>query len=204
MPAAAPVLPVSGPALLDQLLSDPSSMDVPLEHVLLKEVHKGTSDKLIIHIQDAHSNLSGQENLAAALKHFLSKYEVPLVLVEGADRDVSLNAVRQEVPEDVRRRAAKRLLYDVVIAGEEYVNLTENFPMSLRGVERGDLYEKSVEAYAELVKRRKDIQVYLYKARVSLERVKQKLYSKDLIAYEEFKKQDSSARTQSTDDRMRG
>ena len=53
--------------LQHRLLSDPSTLDTPLDFAQLSELHKGSKDTLILHIQDAHSNTSGQQNLAGTL-----------------------------------------------------------------------------------------------------------------------------------------
>src|SRR3990167_505083 len=71
-----------------RILQDPSRFETPIEFANLKEIYKGTGDKLIIHIQDPHTNLSGQENLAKTLDNLIQKYShgqtssIP-ILVEG-------------------------------------------------------------------------------------------------------------------------
>src|SRR5688572_30121467 len=59
---------------IEILSQDPSRFEAPLDFAILKEIHKGTGGPFIIHIQDAHSNLSGQQNLSSALKEIQSKY----------------------------------------------------------------------------------------------------------------------------------
>ena len=57
---------------MDQILQDPTRFEAPLDFSTLKEIHKGENGRpLIIHIQDAHSNLSGQENLANVLDELM-------------------------------------------------------------------------------------------------------------------------------------
>jgi len=52
---------------MDLITRDPSLLQVPYEHVMLKEIHHGTNGRLLIYLQDAHANLSGQKNLAGAM-----------------------------------------------------------------------------------------------------------------------------------------
>lgn len=174
-------------ATVAELAQDPSRAEVPFEYSLLREFHTGTAGKLIIHIQDAHSNLSGQENLSHMLDRMIGRYQIPLVLVEGADRDVSLGEARKAAPPDAWKQVARRLLYEGVISGEEYLNLTSDHPMKILGVEYRDLYEKNLKAYAALVDRRKDILLYLHRARISLGRAKNKIYPEKVLAYESKK-----------------
>ena len=78
------------PPSIESLVANPTDLTIPFESVSLKEVHAGSNGKLIIHIQDAHSNFSGQMSLAKAMDFFIKKYGITLVLTEGADRDVTL------------------------------------------------------------------------------------------------------------------
>ena len=73
-----------------QLISqNPSLFEAPLQYVSMKEIHKGNKDSLILLIEDAHSNYSGQKNMASALDAIMSKYKVSLVLTEGGVENCS-------------------------------------------------------------------------------------------------------------------
>ncbi len=164
--------------------TDISRLQVPLEHTTLKEFHQGTNGKLIIHIQDAHSNLSGQKSLAGALDEMMTRYGVELVLVEGSSTDVTLDPLKKIGTRDQWKRAANRLLYEGLISGEEFLNLTTDHPMKLIGIESQELYDESLETYAELVKSRQKTLNYLRRIRLALDRVKNKLYPSELLAFE--------------------
>jgi len=89
---AAPTAPTHLNAILPtptltEIIRYPSKLEIPFEHVTLKEVYHGTNDRLIIHIQDAHANYSGQKSLAGALDHLMEKYGISLVLSEGSAMD---------------------------------------------------------------------------------------------------------------------
>jgi hypothetical protein len=186
-PASAPA-PASSAALpLSRLIQDPAQIPIPFDAVTLQEVHAGTSGKLIVHIQDAHANLSGQQALAKAVEHFVAKHGISVVLVEGANRDVTLDEVRKLAPLKEWSVIARRFLYEGIISGEEYLNLTTEHPMRLRGIEYQDLYDEAVKTYAALVDRRKDILHYLYQAKVSLDRLKGRMYPAELLEYEKQK-----------------
>ena len=109
---------------LEALAQNPTRFEAPLDFSALKEIHQGSNGKLIIHIQDAHSNYSGQKNRAATLDKIMTQYGVSLVLVEGGAHDGTLTPIRNIVPKDICERTAKSLLLEGQIAGEEYLNLT--------------------------------------------------------------------------------
>ncbi|MCA9397074.1 MAG: hypothetical protein KC649_07865, partial [Candidatus Omnitrophica bacterium] len=143
----------------------------------------------IIHIQDAHANLSGQKSLAKALDEMMKKYELNLVMVEGSARDSSLNNVRKLAPLKEWGIIARRFLFDGIISGEEFLNLTSDHDMRIVGVEYRDLYDDAIKAYAALVDQRKDILHYLYRSKQAVDKLKQRLYPISLMDYENKKRQ---------------
>ena len=166
---------------------DPTRFEVPSEFAVLKEVHKGTQGTFIIHVQDAHSNLSGQQSLADGLDYILSNYGVSLVLVEGGSADVSLTPLKELAPPEIWKRVAKSFLMQGKISGEEYLNLVSDHPMKIVGIEDRELYMKSVRYYAELAGKRQEILDYLKLIRRSLEKLKPSLYPSELREYERKK-----------------
>ncbi|MEI8345740.1 MAG: hypothetical protein WCG06_06685, partial [Candidatus Omnitrophota bacterium] len=154
----------------------------------MKEIRRGQSGKpFIIHIQDAHSNLSGQQNLANTLDNIMSKYGVSLVLVEGGASDGTLTQIRKIVPREACQRTAKRLLMQGRIAGEEYLNLTNDQPMTILGVENLLLYAQSLKSYGALAGKREEILQYLSSITRAIEKLKARTYPKELLNYEKQK-----------------
>src|SRR3989338_4729081 len=192
------VVPVDS---LQTILKDPSRFELPAQFAHLQEIHKAESKStaespLIIHIQDAHVNLSGQQNLANALDDIMSKYKISLVLVEGGSRDDTLTPIKSVAPPDVWKKVAKKFLIDGKISGEEYLNIISDHPMTIMGIEDKALYMKSLEAYAELAGKREGALEYLKLIQKSLGKLKNKLYPKELLEYEK-----SEDRGQRTEDR---
>src|SRR3989338_4862199 len=145
------------------IAQDPTRFEAPVEFSMLKEVHKGRNGTFIIHIHDAHTNLSGQENLAKALDDLMTRYRVSLVLVEGGTKDDTLTPLKKIAPPEVWKRVAKKFLIEGKISGEEYLNLISDHPMKIMGIEDQALYMASLKAYAELAGRREAILDYLTK-----------------------------------------
>jgi len=177
---------------LANYVHNPSQLDIPFKNVILKEIHEGTSGKLIIHIQDAHANLSGQKNLAKALDYFMTRYDLELVLVEGSSGEATMHDLRKLGPLAEWKIIARRFLLDGVISGEEFLNLTTEHPMRIMGVEYEDLYDDSIRAYAALVDRRKEVLHYLYRAKTAVGRLKHRLYPEKLLEYESIRNKDES------------
>ena len=187
-PAAAQTPQATGMGIvqrpINDFIFDPSKIEFPFEYVAVQDVHQGQSGKLIIHIQDAHANLSGQQSLSKTLEHLMTRYDLRLILVEGSARDSTLNNVRKLAPLKDWRIIARRLLFDGIISGEEYLNLTTDLSMKIIGVEYQNIYDDSIRAYAALLDQRKDILHYLYRAENALERLKYQFYPEMLLEYE--------------------
>ncbi|GEM_PF-4737349 len=181
---AVPILPSNAQQLL---VSEPTRFEPPLDFVSLKEIRKGSAPVFIIHIQDAHSNLSGQENLANTLDYLMTRYNVSLILSEGGSNDCSLTSLKKMAPAAVWKMIAKSYLVQGLISGEEYLNLVSDRPMKIIGIEDVPLYLKSVENYAKLAKQREGILAYLDKIENGLEKLKKSAYPGDLQEYEKRK-----------------
>ena len=104
---------------------------------------KGTAP-LLIHIQDAHTNLSAQNNLANVLEELIQKYKLKTVFIEGGAEDDSLTFLRKTAPKNVRAQVGKKYLMKGELNGAEYLNLISDHPMEIQGVEDPKLYDQSL------------------------------------------------------------
>ncbi len=181
--------PFDGAALqpmtpIQSLLQNPTLFEAPLQFASLREIHQGSGNVFIIHIQDAHSNLSGQQNLAGALDEIMTKYPVSLILSEGGAGDCSLDKFRKAAPKARVQLVAKSFLMSGEIQGEEYLNLISDHPMKIMGLEDMNLYRQSLESYSRLAGKREEILEYLKVMHRSLEKLKNKHYPTELLEYE--------------------
>ena len=168
------------------LLSDPSLLQIPQESAILKEIHQGQKDKpFVIHIQDPHSNLQGQRNLAAILESLASTRKLSLILAEGSSKDATLTPIKELMPKDLCRKTAERFFIQGRLQGEEYLNLTQSYPLKIRGIEDLSLYLRCVKDYAKLAKNRQEVLAYLKNIQSSIEKLKNKHYPKELLDYEQ-------------------
>ena len=131
-----------------------SDLFVPQDLGYLSDVHEISTPngpaKLVILIQDAHTNYDAQKHLAKILDRFATDYGIRLVLVEGGVGDVSLSYLRQWGSKDVLQRLAEQYLKTGMISGEEYLDLVSDHPLTLWGIESVDRYEDHFEAFMEV------------------------------------------------------
>lgn len=183
-----PSLPRPTPALLTSsaLAQNPLNIDISFKDANVKEAHTGSNGRMIVLIEDAHSNYSGQMATARTLDHLMKAYRSYLVLVEGAAKDATLTSVKSIADKKSWSIAAKRFLQDGVISGEEYLNLVSDHPMEIQGVEYQRLYDSALDTYADLLKQRPQILSYLHKIDASIQRLKSRIYPQYLLDYEQY------------------
>lgn len=132
---------------------DPAAFIMPEEvghivstHLITARPTNASPVKTLIHIQDAHVNYEAQKHLALIVDLLAKQYGVQLVLVEGSSGDASLSYLRQYATLEKRHEVAERHLKSGLISGEEYVDLTVDYPLTLWGVESRPLYDANLKA----------------------------------------------------------
>ncbi|MBI2094764.1 MAG: response regulator [Candidatus Omnitrophica bacterium] len=151
-----------------------------------REWHKGPRGRLLIHIQDAHTNLSAQENLAEVLKALIRRYRVKTLFAEGGSRNESLAFLRPLAGKDARERVAKKYLLRGRMNGAEYFSLASDEELAIEGVEDPALYEKNLKSYAAIVKKREGVLAYLDEIAERISIVKRRLYPEAIVAFDDF------------------
>ena len=179
-------------------LIHPSQLAMPEEFGSVKEYWPHTSipeaqmprrpEKIIIHIQDAHCNYEAQMNLAKMLEHLYLAYGVTLVLVEGGSRSDSLSYMREYAPKDKRREVADKYLKMGKICGENYLDIAEDYPIDVYGIEKPELYDANMQGFLKLDEIRDNDLVLLANLRDTANALKARLYSKEIQDLEAKKK----------------
>ena len=165
---------------------NPFDIRVPEEWGHVHDAFRGSKPRLLIHIQDAHTNFGAQSNIAKLVEEMIRKYDVHTVFLEGGTKDDSLTFLRSLAPAKDRERVAMKYLRSGELNGAEYLNLSSDYVMTLYGVEEKDLYEKNLHSYAEVASRRAEALRYLEEIDKRTERLKGRLYSPTVLALDAF------------------
>ena len=180
---AAPALELS--FFSRDIVQNPGLIKISPAFGKITDVHKGKT-RLLIHIQDAHTNLSAQENISKALEELIQRHKIKTVFVEGGTKDDSLNFLRPLASKDIRERVAKKYLVRGELKGVEYLNLSSDYDMELLGVEDPELYDKNLRTYGRVVSKREEVVSYVEEIQKRVQTLKSHLYPKDLLALDEF------------------
>ncbi len=127
------------------------NLRIPVQHGSLKETFS-SREPIIIHIQDAHANYEAQKHLAGILEHLIQAHGLSLILVEGGSRNDSLSYMRAYAPLDKRKQVAEDFLKSGKISGENYLDLTTDYPFTVFGIEKPELYDQNMEAFFSVEK----------------------------------------------------
>ncbi len=124
---------------------------VPETAGYVTERHPATSPEapVVIHIQEAHTNYEGQKSLVAILEQLIKQYGLRLILVEGGEGDASLAYLRGFGSLASRKARAEEYLKAGIFSGEEYLEITSDYPLILWGVEEQALYEQNVQGLTD-------------------------------------------------------
>ena len=123
------------------------SLEIPKSIATMGDTYKGKSGKTLILVQDAHTNESGQMNIARALETILRQEKIRFVFLEAADGNNSVAVVRDKAPLNKRKAVAAEYLKKGIFNGSEYLDMTTNVDFIPWGVEDKSLYWQSLKAY---------------------------------------------------------
>jgi len=163
----------------------PVSFKLPESVAKLDDSYKAPhSDKTLILIRDAHTNESGQINLAKALDIILQEEEIRYVFSEAAMGDNSLSFLKQYGSPELRDRVGLSYLRKGILKGSEYLNMTSDHDFVIWGVEDKELYVESLKSYKLTFKERDEIQTYLKKINLTVKTLKSKLFGSELLEFD--------------------
>jgi len=173
-------------------LLSPAQLKIPSEYGSVKEYwpHDPNAkfSKLIIHIQDAHCNYEAQMNLAKMLEYLYLAHGNTLILVEGGSRSDSLSYMRAYAPKEKRIEVADKYLKMGKICGENYLDITEDYPIDVFGIEKPELYDSNMTSFLKLDEIRDKDLVLLDNLNQAANALKEKIYPAGAIELEAKKK----------------
>jgi hypothetical protein len=133
------------------------------------QVTRSPGHKIVVLLQDAHTNYSAQKNEAVFLDKLLAKHpDISHIYTEAAWGDVSLSELRERAPLTLRDQVSKKYLRQGLLHGVEYLDMTSRHHFKIWGVEDAAQYKRSVQTYASIAKKRGDLDAYISKFETGL------------------------------------
>ncbi len=159
----------------------PKKIELSSEFSKITGEYVGKQAKRIIHIQDAHTNLSAQRNLAKVIEELVTRHKIQTVFVEGGTQDDSLTFLRPLADKKTRERVAKKYMIQGEMAGEEYLSLSSDLDFKILGVEDLSLYKKNLEYYRSIAHSRDKIFTALHEIEKRSDTLKRQLYPEHML-----------------------
>lgn len=182
---AAPVLDVSG------FISRPSgvySLHIPESIALIDDEYiAGPGASTVYLLQDAHTNASGQFNMAKIIDFLIREKNADLVFTEAADGEISLSDLKTQVSPDVMKFEATALVRKGYLHASEFLALTGSRDFRLIGVEDRALYDEGLLIYRQIMSERTEALAYLKKLNRTAKVLKGQIYSADLMRLDDLK-----------------
>ncbi|MFT5206367.1 MAG: tRNA A-37 threonylcarbamoyl transferase component Bud32 [Candidatus Omnitrophota bacterium] len=141
------------------------------------------NDRVVILIQDAHTNASAQTNESKLFDILFQSNIIDTVYTEAAKGNVNLTFLRDKASLYKRKQIAKAYLQKGILHGIEYLDLTSEHNFKVEGVEDPSLYYESIDVYRHSLKKRDKYKAYLGKIESTINVLKPKLLNPYLLEF---------------------
>ncbi|MFH0732825.1 MAG: hypothetical protein V2A72_07895 [Candidatus Omnitrophota bacterium] len=141
-------------------------------------------EKVVIHIQDIHTNYEAQKNASKIIEGLIKDKGLKLIMVEGGWGDVSLTYLRSYADKERRLEVAEEYLKEGKISGEEYLNIISDYDMEIQGIEEEALYRQNLDTFFKIEEFREKGTETANQLQAAADALKLKIYPAALIELE--------------------
>ena len=147
------------------------------------------SSQTVILMQDAHTNFSGQRNIAKALDLLLSQgfrkdfLLTPYVFLEAGSGNESLSYLRKRASKKILQQVSESFMRQGLMQGAEYLDINSEHSVTLWGVEDMSLYDESLRLYQQVLKKKDAYQAYLDKTKLAIDSLSEQIYNPVLLSF---------------------
>ncbi|MFH0839111.1 MAG: hypothetical protein V1893_02890 [Candidatus Omnitrophota bacterium] len=178
-------------ALPDEVsLPKADQITIPEAYGKIVETFNGDSDKLVVHIQDLHTNPEAQRNLSQIIDYFIDNYGVKLLGVEGAAKGrvdpewlANISMIKA-----INDKMADIFLNSGELTGEEYLYITK-YPklkdVTFWGIEDKEPYWKNREVFNRTYPKIRENMRLCSSLEGGLEKIKKQVYPEVLNELDE-------------------
>ena len=172
---------LDGPVLSAKVLRV-DSFAIPDYLGTIKDSFRSTgSDKIIVHIQDAHANYACQSKISDIIKHINKEYRLGLINLEGGAKDYDL-AIFTSIQDKAKRElVSDSFVKEGLINGAEFYAINNPENSTLWGIEDVGLYMENLNVYRNSLAYKKEVDSGLKSIKTALSMLKAKIYSKELL-----------------------
>ncbi|HQB12618.1 MAG TPA: hypothetical protein PLX96_06565, partial [Candidatus Omnitrophota bacterium] len=157
------------------------SIDLPKKMGKIEEIYRGTGDKIVVLIQDAHSIPDAQRSIQSAIDYFQTQYGISLVGLEGASEKLDPQIFRSFPDKELLRKTFDAYSQRGELTGGTAAALFNTSASAYYGIEDWSLYEAGVSYFLEATAMESEIEKILEPMEAALTREKEAVYSSALL-----------------------
>ena len=164
------------PPVKIQSIQIPTELGEIRDRVVLSE-----KNPLVILIEDAHANYEAQKNIKKLIDHLGSNYGIRNVFLEGAASKLRPELFRFFSDPKLNQNIADIMMRDGKFSGaESFLLNSHHSEIQAYGIESPKIYRENLEVFRNLLKSKKDIQLYLERLHNKVQRRINIVCSKEL------------------------
>ncbi len=147
----------------------------------VKDKSKGSSDTIVLHVQDAHCNYAAQHAIVKLMEHLNRSYGVSVINLEGGVGSYDFSIFTRIPDKNIREKVADDFVREGLVSGAEYFAINNPQKTVLWGVEDTQLYVENLNIYRDSLKHKEEIDGYLNALSHILNNLKIHIYTDDLL-----------------------
>ncbi|MGB3112318.1 MAG: hypothetical protein WBB84_05020, partial [Candidatus Omnitrophota bacterium] len=153
---------------------------IAIDAGMVKSKYKGETDKIIVHIQDAHCNYEAQSNINRILDQLTKEAGVNMISVEGAEGIVDTSWFKAFPDPEIRKEVADYFMKKGEITGAEFFSINSDYEGTIFGAEEREYYVENLKAFTEVYPYKEVIENYFLNLRTLANRLKSYVYTPKL------------------------
>lgn len=147
----------------------------------IEESYVGTQGKTIVYIQDAHTSLEAQENIAKIIQSLVQNNGVKTVFEEGYEGAVPTNDYFGFIKNAaIKEKVAYFLMDRLRLGGAEYAHVISPQTFKLIGADSRSLHRENILAYQKTLKHQTETEKDLTHLQTELDRLIQQRFPKEI------------------------
>jgi|GEM_PF-1258843 len=174
-------VPVAPQAYGQFAVLDTDTFTIPAHLGDVKYAHKGTSNKIVVHLQDAHCNYYAQRKISDIIDYLNKEYGLSIINLEGGVGKYDLTVFTSITGETIRREVADYFVKRGEINGAEFYAVNNSDKIQLWGVENKDLYLDNLQVYRDSLKYKPEVDECLISLTHILNNLKRHIYTPELL-----------------------
>lgn len=155
---------------------------IPSSWGSIKEIYKGSSKEVIVHIQDAHANYEAQTNIANIIDLLVTDYGVKIAGIEGSVGKLQTELFSTFPEDEIRTQVSDLFVREGKLSGPEALAISKGFeyPLALYGIEDRQLYDNNFKAFQDSFPFKSEAKSYFNHLSLCLATLKSHLYNPKL------------------------